>query len=98
MPLAIGWSLAILTGQAFLDLDTMIRTHGELERAGRPARRGRLRSPARGGTPMKVLIAGGSGLIGTALANALIEAGHEPVILSRARSRPGRLRRRPIRP
>jgi hypothetical protein len=30
MPLAIAWSLAILTGQAFLDLDTMIRTHGEL--------------------------------------------------------------------
>jgi cytochrome c biogenesis protein CcdA len=30
MPLAIGWSLAILTGQPFLDLDTMIRTHGEL--------------------------------------------------------------------
>jgi hypothetical protein len=30
MPLAIGWSFAILTGQAFLDLDTMIRTHGEL--------------------------------------------------------------------
>ena len=30
MPLAIGWSLTILTGEAFLDLDTMIRTHGEL--------------------------------------------------------------------
>jgi len=30
MPLAIAWSLAILSGQAFLDLDTMIRTHGEL--------------------------------------------------------------------
>jgi hypothetical protein len=30
MPLAIGWSLAILTGQPFLDLDAMIRSHGEL--------------------------------------------------------------------
>jgi len=30
MPLAIAWSLAILTDQPFLDLDTMIRTHGEL--------------------------------------------------------------------
>jgi len=30
MPLAIGWSLAILTAQPFLDLETMIRTHGEL--------------------------------------------------------------------
>ncbi len=30
MPLAIAWSLAILTGQAFLNLETMIRTHGEL--------------------------------------------------------------------
>ena len=33
---------------------------------------------------MKVVIAGGSGLIGTALATALVEAGHEPLILSRS--------------
>jgi uncharacterized protein YbjT (DUF2867 family) len=32
---------------------------------------------------MKVVIAGGSGLIGTALSKALLEVGHEPVILSR---------------
>jgi uncharacterized protein (TIGR01777 family) len=32
---------------------------------------------------MKVVIGGGSGLIGSALATALLEAGHEPVILSR---------------
>jgi hypothetical protein len=30
MPLGIAWSLAILTGQSFLDLDTMVRTHGVL--------------------------------------------------------------------
>lgn len=30
MPVGIAWSLAILLGQAFLDLDTMIRTHGVL--------------------------------------------------------------------
>ena len=30
MPMGIAWSLAILTGQSFLDLDTMIRTHGVL--------------------------------------------------------------------
>ena len=32
---------------------------------------------------MKVVISGGSGLIGSALATALLEAGHEPLILSR---------------
>ena len=32
---------------------------------------------------MKVVIAGGSGLIGSALSKALLEAGHEPVVLSR---------------
>jgi hypothetical protein len=30
MPMGIAWSLAILTGQSFLDLDTMVRTHGAL--------------------------------------------------------------------
>lgn len=30
MPMGIAWSLAILTGQLFLDLDTMVRTHGVL--------------------------------------------------------------------
>lgn len=30
MPMGIVWSLAIVSGQAFLDLDTMIRTHGVL--------------------------------------------------------------------
>jgi len=30
MPMGIAWSLAILSGQTFLDLDTMIRTHGAL--------------------------------------------------------------------
>jgi uncharacterized protein len=37
---------------------------------------------------MKVLIAGGSGLIGTALSQGLLAAGHEPVVLSRGASRP----------
>ncbi len=30
MPMGIAWSIAILSGQTFLDLDTMIRTHGAL--------------------------------------------------------------------
>jgi hypothetical protein len=30
MPMGILWSLSILTGRTFLDLDTMIRTHGAL--------------------------------------------------------------------
>jgi hypothetical protein len=30
MPMGIAWSIAILFGQTFLDLDTMIRTHGAL--------------------------------------------------------------------
>jgi hypothetical protein len=30
MPMGIAWSLSILSGQSFLDLDTMIRTHGAL--------------------------------------------------------------------
>jgi hypothetical protein len=30
MPMGIAWSIAILTGQSFLDLDAMIRTHGVL--------------------------------------------------------------------
>jgi hypothetical protein len=30
MPMGIAWSLAILTGQSFVDLDTMVRTHGVL--------------------------------------------------------------------
>jgi hypothetical protein len=30
MPMGIAWSLAILTGVAFVDLDTMVRTHGAL--------------------------------------------------------------------
>ncbi len=30
MPMGMAWSLAILTSQTFLDLDTMIRTHGVL--------------------------------------------------------------------
>ena len=30
MPMGIAWSLAILVGRSFLDLDTMIRTHGVL--------------------------------------------------------------------
>jgi hypothetical protein len=30
MPMGIAWSLAILTGQSFLDLETMVRTHGAL--------------------------------------------------------------------
>ena len=30
MPMGIAWSLAILFGQSFVDLDTMIRTHGVL--------------------------------------------------------------------
>ena len=30
MPMGIAWSLAILVGQSFLDMDTMIRTHGVL--------------------------------------------------------------------
>ena len=33
MPMGIAWSLAILFGGAFLDLDTMIRTHGVLNSA-----------------------------------------------------------------
>ena len=30
MPMGIAWSLAILTGVSYIDLDTMIRTHGAL--------------------------------------------------------------------
>jgi hypothetical protein len=30
MPMGIAWSMAILTGWAFLDLETMVRTHGAL--------------------------------------------------------------------
>ena len=30
MPMGILWSMAILTGSAFIDLDTMVRTHGAL--------------------------------------------------------------------
>jgi hypothetical protein len=30
MPMGMAWPLAIMTGQTFLDLDTMIRTHGVL--------------------------------------------------------------------
>jgi hypothetical protein len=30
MPMGIAWSLATLTGQSFLDLETMVRTHGAL--------------------------------------------------------------------
>jgi YndJ-like protein len=30
MPMGIAWSMAILVGASFLDLDTMIRTHGAL--------------------------------------------------------------------
>jgi hypothetical protein len=30
MPMGVAWSVAILSGQTFLDLDTMIRTHGAL--------------------------------------------------------------------
>ena len=30
MPMGIAWSLAILTGQSFVDLETMVRTHGAL--------------------------------------------------------------------
>jgi hypothetical protein len=40
---------------------------------------------------MKVLIAGGSGLIGRAICEALLAAGHEPVILSRNPGREGGL-------
>src|SRR4051812_17150069 len=34
MPLGIAWSLAILTGQPFIGLDGMIRTHGALNAVG----------------------------------------------------------------
>lgn len=37
---------------------------------------------------MKVVLAGGSGLIGRALCDALVGAGHEPVVLTRDRRRP----------
>ena len=30
MPMGIAWSLAVLTGQQFIDLDTMVRSHGAL--------------------------------------------------------------------
>jgi hypothetical protein len=30
MPMGIAWSMAILTGVSFVDLDTMVRTHGVL--------------------------------------------------------------------
>lgn len=30
MPMGIAWSIAILEGGAFLDLETMVRTHGVL--------------------------------------------------------------------
>lgn len=30
MPMGVTWSVAILVGQSFLDLDTMVRTHGAL--------------------------------------------------------------------
>jgi hypothetical protein len=30
MPMGIAWALAILVGETFLDLDTMVRTHGVL--------------------------------------------------------------------
>jgi hypothetical protein len=30
MPMGIAWSIAILTGQTFLDLESMVRTHGVL--------------------------------------------------------------------
>lgn len=33
MPMGIAWSVAILSGQSFLDLDTMVRTHGVLNAA-----------------------------------------------------------------
>ena len=39
---------------------------------------------------MKVLIAGGSGLIGRAICVALLAAGHEPVVLTRRSSRAAR--------
>jgi hypothetical protein len=34
MPMGIAWSLAILTGQPFVDLETMVRTHGVLNSMG----------------------------------------------------------------
>jgi hypothetical protein len=34
MPLGIAWSLAILTGQPFVNLETMVRTHGALNSMG----------------------------------------------------------------
>ena len=34
MPMGIAWSRAILTGTAFVDLDTMVRTHGILNASG----------------------------------------------------------------
>jgi hypothetical protein len=33
MPMGIAWSLAILFGFAFIDLETMVRTHGALNAA-----------------------------------------------------------------
>jgi hypothetical protein len=30
MPMGIAWSVAIALGTSFLDLDRMVRTHGEL--------------------------------------------------------------------
>jgi uncharacterized protein (TIGR01777 family) len=40
---------------------------------------------------VKVVLAGGSGLIGRALCDALVDAGHEPVVLTRHRRRPRQL-------
>lgn len=34
MPMGIAWSVAILTGASFVDLDTMVRTHGVLNSLG----------------------------------------------------------------
>jgi len=34
MPMGIAWSFASLVGQSFLDLDTMVRTHGALNSIG----------------------------------------------------------------
>ena len=38
------------------------------------------------GAHMKVLIAGGSGFLGTALKNSLVEEGHEVFVLTRRKS------------
>ena len=79
MPMGIAWSVAIPRR-----VDLPRPRHDDphpwrAERHRRPPRRGRVSHRV----PVKVVLSGGSGLIGRAICRALIAAGHEPVVLTR---------------